>query len=275
MDARLYLVATPIGNLDDISIRALRVLKEVDLIAAEDTRHTRKLLSHYNIHTPLTSYFEHNKRVKGEYIVSQLKQGKSVALVSDAGMPGISDPGEDLVREVIAQGLKVCPIPGPSASIAALVVSGLPTDRFIFEGFLPREKKDKRQRMNCLKAEQRTIILYESPYRLIDTLMEFLQVLGDRKAAVSREITKKYEETIRGTLSEMISYFQDNPPKGEITLVIAGREEQKEVLIDTVQLKGEIKKLVNTGMAKKDAVKEIAMRYGLPKNQVYRLSLEE
>ncbi|MGI6711304.1 MAG: 16S rRNA (cytidine(1402)-2'-O)-methyltransferase [Bacillota bacterium] len=275
MDASLYLVATPIGNLDDISIRALRVLKEVDLIAAEDTRHTRKLLSHYNIHTPLTSYFEHNKRVKGEYIVSQLKQGKSVALVSDAGMPGISDPGEDLVREVIAQGLKVCPIPGPSASIAALVVSGLPTDRFIFEGFLPREKKDKRQRMNCLKAEQRTIILYESPYRLIDTLMEFLQVLGDRKAAVSREITKKYEETIRGTLSEMISYFQDNPPKGEITLVIAGREEQKEVLIDTVQLKGEIKKLVNTGMAKKDAVKEIAMRYGLPKNQVYRLSLEE
>jgi 16S rRNA (cytidine1402-2'-O)-methyltransferase len=275
MDARLYLVATPIGNLDDISIRALRVLKEVDLIAAEDTRHTRKLLSHYNIHTPLTSYFEHNKRAKGEYIVSQLKQGRSVALVSDAGMPGISDPGEDLVREVIAQGLKVCPIPGPSASIAALVVSGLPTDRFIFEGFLPREKKDRRQRMNFLKAEQRTIILYESPYRLIDTLMEFLQVLGDRKAAVSREITKKYEETIRGTLSEMISYFQDNPPKGEITLVIAGREEQKEVLIDTVQLKDEIKKLVNTGMAKKDAVKEIAMRHGLPKNQVYRLSLEE
>jgi len=275
LDGSLYIVATPIGNLKDISFRALQVLREVHLIAAEDTRHTRKLLNHYGIHTPLTSYFEHNKRTKGEYIISVLKQGKSVALVSDAGMPGISDPGEDIVQEAIAGGIRIYPVPGPSASITALVISGLPTGRFVFEGFLPREKKDRRLRLNILSKEPRTMIFYESPFRLTETLRELVKDFGDRRAAVSREITKKFEETKRGMLSELAGFFQDNPPKGEIVLVVEGAPEEKAEVPEDDQLREEVQQLVCTGMPKKEAVKEVARRHRIPKSSVYKLSLKD
>jgi 16S rRNA (cytidine1402-2'-O)-methyltransferase len=270
----LYLVGTPIGNLEDISLRALKVLKEVDLIAAEDTRHTRKLLSHFNIHTSLTSYFEHNKKVKGEYIISLLQQGKTVALVSDAGMPGISDPGEDIVREAVSAGIKVCPIPGPSASLAALTVSALPTSRFVFEGFLPRDKKERRRRLDLLKTETRTMILFESPVRIKDTLQELSEYLGDRQVAVAREMTKRYEEVIRGSLGEVRSYFQEHSPKGEFTLVLAGVTDAKKEVPETEEIKAELLRLIAAGMTKKEAVKEVAGRYKISKNEVYKTSLE-
>jgi 16S rRNA (cytidine1402-2'-O)-methyltransferase len=271
----LYLVGTPIGNLDDITLRALKVLKEVDLIAAEDTRHTRKLLSHFDIHTPLTSYFEHNKKSKGSYIISLLEQGKKVALVSDAGMPGISDPGEDIVREAVLAGIKVCPIPGPSASLSALVVSALPTSRFVFEGFLPRDKKERKKRLSLLNKETRTIILYESPYRMLDTLKELREHLGERQAAAAREITKKYEEIIRGSLGEILNHFQEEPPKGEFTLVLAGAGEIKEETPGLEAIREEVNRLVSAGMLKKEAIKEVARRCKVPKNEVYRASLED
>lgn len=271
----LYLVGTPIGNLDDISLRALKTLQEADMIAAEDTRHTRKLLSYFDIHTPLTSYFEHNKRSKGDYIISLLQQGKKVALVSDAGMPGISDPGEDIVREAVAAGLKVCPIPGPSASLSALVVSALPTSRFVFEGFLPRDKKERKNRLNFLKDETRTVIFYESPYRVQETLQELLACLGDRQAAVVREITKKYEEAVRGSLGEIIRHFAEHPPKGEFTLVLAGAPEMEPEAPGTDEITEALNRLVTAGMTKKEAVKEVARRYKVSKNEVYKISLAE
>lgn len=271
----LYLVGTPIGNLEDISFRALRVLKEADLIAAEDTRHTRKLLSYYDIHTPLTSYFEHNKKTKGDYIMAHLKQGKTVALVSDAGMPGISDPGEDIVREAVSAGVKIFSIPGPSASLSALVVSGLATARFVFEGFLPRDKKERKDRLSLLKEETRTIILYESPYRVRETLGELIENLGDRKAAAAREITKKYEEVVRGSLSEILSHFNEHEPKGEFTLVLAGADALKRELPGREEIKEELNRLVAAGMMRKEAVKEITLRYKIPKNEVYQISLED
>lgn len=275
MEAKLYLVATPIGNLEDITYRALRVLKEVDLIAAEDTRHTKKLLNHFEINTPLTSYFEHNKRAKGEYILSILRQGKSVAVVSDAGMPGISDPGADIVKEAISEGFQVIPVPGASASLAALVVSGLPTDKFIFEGFLPREKKEKREILETLVKERRTVIFYESPYRVIETLEIMKEILGDRQAATAREITKKFEEINRGTISELLDYFSEHEPKGEFTLVIQGAPEVDIETPDNEQLKEEIDRLIQTGYSKKEAIKEVARHYKLPKRDIYKISLED
>lgn len=275
MEAKLYLVATPIGNLEDITYRALRVLKEVDLIAAEDTRHTKKMLNHFEINTHLTSYFEHNKRAKGEYILSILRQGKSVAVVSDAGMPGISDPGADIVKEAISDGFEVVPIPGASASLAALVVSGLPTDKFIFEGFLPRQKKEKREILESLVKERRTLIFYESPYRVIETLEVMKVILGDRQAATAREITKKFEQINRGTISELIDYFTDHEPKGEFTLVIQGAPEVVLETPDNEQLKEEMNRLIQNGYSKKDAIKEVARHYKLPKRDIYKISLEQ
>lgn len=274
MEAKLYLVATPIGNLEDITYRALRVLKEVDLIAAEDTRHTKKLLNHFEINTSLTSYFEHNKRAKGEYILSILRQGKSVAVVSDAGMPGISDPGADIVREAISEGFQVVPVPGASASLAALVVSGLPTDKFIFEGFLPREKKEKREILESLVKERRTVIFYESPHRVIETLEIMKEILGDRQAATAREITKKFEEINRGTISELLDYFTDHEPKGEFTIVIQGAPEVDIETPDNERLKEEIEMLIQNGYSKKEAIKEVARHYKLPKRDIYKISLE-
>lgn len=275
MEGILYLVGTPIGNLDDITLRALKILKEADLIAAEDTRHTRKLLSFYDIHTPLTSYFEHNKKVKGDYIILLLKQGKNIALVSDAGMPGISDPGEDIVREAVSEGIKVYPIPGPSASLSALVVSALPTARFVFEGFLPRDKKERKERLGLLKEETRTIILYESPFRVIDTLEELWDSLGDRQGAAAREITKKFEEVTRGSLKEITAYFKEHPPKGEFTLVVAGGEKTQREMPGTEEITAELNRLVSAGMMRKEAVKEVAKRFQVSKNDVYKLSIQE
>lgn len=217
----LYLVGTPIGNLEDISLRAIRTLREVALIAAEDTRRTRVLLKRYEIDTPLTSYYEHNKLTKLEYILSLL-QAQDVALVSEAGMPGISDPGYELVRAAIAREITVVPIPGPSAIVAALAASGLPTDQFTYLGFLPRKSGERRRRLASVASETRSIIAFESPHRLLACLADILETLGDRPMAVGRELTKLHEEFVRGTVSQVQAHFTAHAPRGEFTLVISG-----------------------------------------------------
>ena len=217
----LFIVGTPIGNLEDITFRAIKILNQVDLIAAEDTRHTKRLLERYQIKKPLTSYHKFNLRSKTPYLISQLKQGLSLALVTDSGMPGISDPGYELVKEAVLNKIKVEPVPGASALLTVLSVSGLPSERFIFEGFLPR-KKGRQKLLAKLKNEERTIILYESPYRLVKTLKELKNILGERRVVVGREMTKLFEEFIRGTISEVIAHFEKKGPKGEITVVIQG-----------------------------------------------------
>ena len=218
----LYLVSTPIGNLEDITLRALRVLKEVDLIAAEDTRRTKKLLNHYQIKTPLTSYFEHSSFKKTQSLLSQLKKGKEIALVSEAGTPSISDPGFKLTKRAIENRLKVVPIPGASASITALSASGLPTNSFIFEGFIPRKSGKRRNFFLSLKDQEKTLIFYESPRRLITTLKDLLALLGDRQIVIARELTKIFEEMIRGRTSEVIELLADKTIKGEITILVSG-----------------------------------------------------
>ena len=224
----LFIVATPIGNLEDITFRAVRILSEVDLIAAEDTRHTRILLSKYNINTPLTSYHKFNIRAKTPYIISIIREGKNLALVSDSGMPGISDPGYELIKAAIDAGIKVEPIPGASAAVTALAVSGLPTDRFIFEGFLPRKPGKKKKILGSLRNEARSIIIYESPYRLMKTLEEIKEVFGERQIAVCRELTKKFEEIVRGKAGEVLEKLRDSRVRGEIVLVISGQAAQRE-----------------------------------------------
>ena len=224
----LFIVATPIGNLEDITFRAVRILSEVDLIAAEDTRHTRVLLSKYNINTPLTSYHKFNIKAKTPYIISIIREGKNLALVSDSGMPGISDPGYELIKAAIDAGIKVEPIPGASAAVTALAVSGLPTDRFIFEGFLPRKPGKKKKILKSLCNESRSIIIYESPYRVIKTLEEIKEVFGERQIAVCRELTKKFEEIVRGKAGEVLEKLRDSRVRGEIVLVISGQAAQRE-----------------------------------------------
>lgn len=219
----LYLVATPIGNLEDITLRALRVLRQADLLAAEDTRRTRRLLDHYEIARPLISYHDHNKQHRSAGLLEALLEGKSVALVSDAGTPGISDPAFYLVRLAVAHDLPVVPIPGPASPIAALVASGLPPDRFVFEGFLPVKAGKRRTRLKELAEESRTILLFESPHRLVRTLQEIREILGDREAAVARELTKKFEEISRGPVSQLLEKYAGKKPKGEIVIVLAGR----------------------------------------------------
>ncbi len=216
----LYIVATPIGNLKDITLRAIEILKSVDLIAAEDTRHSKILTNHYNITTPLTSYYEHNKLTKGEYLLSLLKEGKDVALISDAGTPGISDPGFSIINLAIKDNIPVCAIPGPSALITGLVVSGLPTDKFIFEGFLSPKSVSRRRRLQELSNEKRTIVFYESPHRLLKTLNDILDILGNINIVCVRELTKKFEEIKRGRTREVIQYFTDKKPKGEFIIYI-------------------------------------------------------
>jgi 16S rRNA (cytidine1402-2'-O)-methyltransferase len=218
----LYIVSTPIGNLEDITLRALRILKEVSVVAAEDTRHTQKLFNHFQIHTPLTSYHDHNKEEKTEILLQRLKEGHSLALVADAGTPGISDPGYYLINCCIQAGIPVSPIPGPAAFLAALSVSGLPTDAFLFEGFLPKKQTGRLKHLLALKEEPRTIILYESPHRLIRCLHDLYEAWGDRRAVVARELTKMYEEIVRGRLSQIIPKMEGRSIRGEITLVIEG-----------------------------------------------------
>jgi len=219
----LYLVSTPIGNLADITLRALEVLKSADLIAAEDTRHTGLLLSHYNIKANLTSYHDFNQRSKAPQLIQSLLSGKSVAVVSDAGTPGISDPAYNLVNLAIQNDIQIIPIPGPAAFVSALIVSGLPTDRFVFEGFLPLKSGRRKKRLEVLREEQRTILLYESPHRLLRALAELSEVLGDRRISVSRELTKKFEETVRGRISKVKEYFGTRSIKGEFVLVVEGK----------------------------------------------------
>jgi len=219
----LYVVATPIGNLEDMTLRALRILKEVDLIAAEDTRHTGLLLKHFGIETPLTSYFQGNESKKKEYILSRLNEGHSVALVSDAGTPGISDPGFRLIQVAIQNQVPVIPIPGPSAVIAALSVSGLPTDAFLFRGFLPHKSKKRRDLLSEIEGARETVIFYESPHRIAETLQDIFDVLGDREIVLTRELTKVYEEILRGRVSEVQNQIKGRTLKGEITLLISGK----------------------------------------------------
>lgn len=223
----LYVVSTPIGNLEDITRRALRILTEVDLIAAEDTRHTRKLLSHYDIHTPLTSYFEHNKRAKSDLILAQLHQGQNVALVSDAGTPGISDPGYLIIKLCIEAGIQIVPIPGATACIAAAVVSGFPLHTFVFEGFLSPKSGRRRKKLESLLNEPRTIIFYESPHRLNKFLRDAHEILGDRQIVIAREMTKMFETIYRGQISDALSNFHEEKPRGEFTIVIRGANKKE------------------------------------------------
>ena len=275
MVGTLYLCATPIGNLEDITFRVLRTLKEVDLIAAEDTRNTIKLLNHFEIKTPMTSYHEYNKMDKAAYLVQKLSEGTNIALVTDAGTPGISDPGEEIVRQAYASGLPVTSLPGACACITALTLSGLSTRRFAFEAFLPHEKKERKIILNSLKTETRTIILYEAPHHLKNTLAELFEILGDRKLSLCKELTKLHETVMTSTISEAIEYFRKQDPKGEYVLVIDGIKQ--EILDANEQEKW--KKLSVTehleyymalGIDKKDAMKKIAQDRGVSKREIYQ-----
>jgi len=269
----LYIVATPIGNLEDITLRALRVLKEVDLIAAEDTRHSRHLLDRYQIETPLTSYHDHNKEEKAPVLVARLLDGKSVALVSDAGTPGISDPGYFLINLAIDQKVTVVPIPGATAAIAALSVSGLPTDRFLFEGFLPAKHLARLKRLQELVKEERTMIFYEAPHKIIKAVGDMLEVLGDRHAVITRELTKIHEEAIRGTLSEILRRLNEGSIKGEFTVIVHGASAEPLTRdIDTGEYLRNL--MLHRGLSKKEAISAAAEELGLPKKDVYKESLK-
>lgn len=273
----LYLCGTPIGNLEDMTYRAVRILSEVDAIAAEDTRHTRKLLTHFNLHTPLISYHEHNKHERGPELIERLLNGETLAVVSDAGMPGISDPGTDLVRLAVEAGVQVVPVPGCNAALSALVSSGLDTERFLFVGFLPKTKKKRQELLKALVNCSYTMLFYETPHRLKETLTELKAELGDRKIAAGRELTKKFEEFIRGTISEVSGHFAINQPRGEFTLVVSGQflaanptETNEAQQPDVVKA---VANLVTEGMAKKEAIKAVALQYQLPKREVYQAVL--
>ncbi|MCJ7605573.1 MAG: 16S rRNA (cytidine(1402)-2'-O)-methyltransferase [Dehalococcoidales bacterium] len=262
----LYVVATPIGNLEDISLRALRILREVTLIAAEDTRKTKRLLNAYDIKTPLTSYYEHNKLAKLDRILDSLADG-DIALVSEAGMPGISDPGYELIAAAAQRGINVVPVPGPSAVVSALAVSGLPTDRFTYVGFLPNRAGARRKALETMAGEPGTLIVYESPHRLTAALEDILSVLGDRRIAVCRELTKLYEEIYRGTISQAISHF--TAPRGEFTLVIAGRGAREKPRV-TEDIEGQMHRLYDDGVTAKEAVTAVAGATGLSRKELYQ-----
>jgi 16S rRNA (cytidine1402-2'-O)-methyltransferase len=276
MSGKLYVCATPIGNLEDITYRTLRVLNEVDLIAAEDTRHSIKLLNHFEISKPLTSYHEHNKDSKGGYLINKLLEGENIALISDAGMPGISDPGEEVIKQAIENNIEIEVLPGATASITALVGSGLETAKFAFEGFLDRDKKIRRNQLEELKEERRTIIFYESPHRLKDTLKDMLKVLGNRKIAVNREITKKYQEIIREDIETVINVFNEKEVKGEFVLIVEGFKGEKTVQnsYDDLNEREYVVALMETGMDKKDAIKTVCKDRKLKKDVVYKQVLD-
>lgn len=270
----LYLCATPIGNLEDITLRSLRILKEADYIAAEDTRHTLKLLNHYEISKPLISYHEHNRREKGPEIIALVQKGHQLALVSDAGMPGISDPGADLVQLAYEAGVEVTIVPGPSAALSALVLSSLPTERFVFEGFLPRQKKQRQERINMLRSEERTAIIYEAPHRLKSLLQGMLNTLGNRRISIVRELTKIHEEVILMSLHEAVDYYSNITPKGEFVVVLEGAQassQQKD--FSHLSIEDHLKEYLAAGMNKKEAVKQVAKDRNVSKSQVYPYSI--
>lgn len=278
MAGKLYLCATPIGNLEDITYRVLRTLKEVDLIAAEDTRNSIKLLNHFDIKTPMTSYHEFNKIEKAYQLVDKLREGLDIALITDAGTPGISDPGEDLVRICYEEGIEVTSLPGPAACITALTMSGLPTRRFAFEAFLPREKKERAAVLAGLVNETRTIILYEAPHHLVKTLEELYEALGERRLTVCRELTKRYEEKTLTTFPEILNYYKDNEPRGEYVLVIEGKtfeeikkEEQK--AWENMSIEEHMAVYEGQGIDRKEAMKQVAKDRGVSKREVYQALL--
>ncbi len=281
MDTRgtLYLCATPIGNLEDITYRVLRTLKEVDLIAAEDTRNSIKLLNHFEIHTPMTSYHEYNKIEKAYQLVDQLRQGKNIALITDAGTPGISDPGEDLVRIALEEGMSVTSLPGAAACITALTMSGQQTRRFAFEAFLPREKKERAKVLEELKDETRTIILYEAPHHLIATLTQLREALGNRSISLCRELTKKYEDVQKTTLDDVLLYYKDNEPRGEYVLVVEGKDRRE---LETEAQRAWEQMTIDEHMAiyeaqdipRKEAMKLVAKDRGISKREVYQALLD-
>ena len=280
MAGKLYLCATPIGNLEDITYRVLRTLKEVDLIAAEDTRNSIKLLNHFEIKTPMTSYHEYNKIEKAYQLVDKMREGLNIALITDAGTPAISDPGEDLVRICYEEGIEVTSLPGPAACITALTMSGLLTRRFAFEAFLPRDKKKRADVVAQLKNETRTIIIYEAPHHLVKTLEELYEVLGNRKIAICRELTKRYEEKTLTTISESLDFYKDNEPRGEYVLVLEGKtfeklrkEEQK--TWESMSLEEHMAVYEGQGIARKEAMKMVAKDRGISKRDVYQALLNE
>ena len=276
MAGTLYLVPTPIGNLGDISLRAKQTLENADFIAAEDTRVSLKLLNHLEIKKPLVSYYEHNKTFKGGRIVERILAGETCALVSDAGSPAISDPGEDLVKECAAAGITVCAIPGPCAAITALSISGQSTGRFCFEGFLSMSKKSRREHLDSLRAEKRTMIFYEAPHKLMNTLEDMVEVFGaERPVSFCRELTKLHEEVLRTTLGQAIVHFTETPPKGEFVLVVAGAPEEAKEIPTATDAAGRVNELISQGLSRKDAIKQTAQELGLPKNAVYAAALGE
>lgn len=281
MSGTLYLCATPIGNLEDMTFRAVRILQEVDLIAAEDTRNSVKLLNHFDIHTPMTSYHEYNKYDKGRRLVEKLLEGSSIALITDAGTPGISDPGEELVKMCHDAGICVTAVPGPAACITALTISGLPTRRFVFEAFLPSDKKERENVLRTLEREQRTIVVYEAPHRLIKTLKLLAERLGgERRVSVCRELTKRHETVFRASLAEAVSYYDVNEPKGECVLVIEGMsreaaEQEERGKWADMSIEDHMEYYLSQGLDRKEAMKRTAKDRGVPKREIYNFLEKE
>lgn len=274
MAGMLYLCATPIGNLEDITFRVLRTLKEVDLIAAEDTRNSQKLLNHFDIHTPMTSYHEYNKYDKAEYLVGLMLDGKNIACITDAGTPGISDPGEVLVQKCYEVGIKVTSLPGPAACITALTMSGLSTRRFAFEAFLPTDKKEREEVLKEMAAETRTIVMYEAPHRLVKTLKLLAERLGDRKVTVCRELTKRHETAFQSTLEGAVAYYEANDPKGECVIVIAGRSreeirQEEKARWEDMSIEDHMEHYISQGLDRKEAMKKVAKDRGVQKREIY------
>lgn len=269
---RIYICGTPLGNLDDITFRVLKTLKKVDLIAAEDTRRTARLLNYFEINKPLTSYHEHNEKEKTDKLINELLVGKEIALVSDAGMPGISDPGLEIIKQAIDNEIELIPVPGPTAVVSALVVSGLSMERFVFEGFLPRKGRERQERLEKIQLEERTVIFYESPYRIKDTLQELAGFIRDRKVALVREISKVHEEKIYGSVCRVLDIIKDREVKGEIVLVIEGNQgfKTEKVGWEELTVYEHLKLMIDQGIPKKRAIKEVSAIRDLPKREVYR-----
>lgn len=280
MAGKLYLCATPIGNLEDITMRVLRTLQEVDLIAAEDTRNSMKLLNHFEIKTPMTSYHEYNRIEKAHVLIAKMQEGTNIALITDAGTPGISDPGEDLVRLCYEAGIEVTSLPGACACVTALTLSGLGTRRFCFEAFLPMEKKERQEILNELKEETRTIIVYEAPHRLVRTLGELLEALGNRRLTICRELTKKHETAFQTTLKEALEYYQEQEPRGECVLVLEGKSREQMRLEqqqswESISIEEHMEQYLAKGMDRKEAMKQVAKDRGVSKRDIYQALLKE